>query len=123
MKSDVEAIVKSLLTKGPITLKSQIVRGVESTFENTLQESYFTSNNCLTPAMFELVDQALGGVVRSDRRATVTKNRNAKSRPGQVESRNSHPVNTVQYRTYCLNCRNSGQASGQSGEKHCVRGI
>lgn len=64
-KTDVEPIVKNDVTKWTTTLQSQIVKAVESLFKNTMQTSYFNSNNGLKSALFNVFEQALGQVVRS----------------------------------------------------------
>lgn len=70
--ADVEAIVEIRLTKWTSTPQSQIVEAVESTFEEALQARCFNSNNVLKAAMFRVVEQALGKVVRSGRAPAVS---------------------------------------------------
>lgn len=53
MKSDVEAIFENNLTKRNTMQQLRIVKAVGSTFEDTLQESYFNSNNGLNSAYIQ----------------------------------------------------------------------
>lgn len=59
---EIEEIGGTQLTKRYSTLQSEIVKAVESTFEDTLQTSYFNSTNGLKTAMFKVVEQGLGKV-------------------------------------------------------------
>lgn len=61
------------MTKWTTTLQSQISNAVESTFEDALQSSYFNSNKGLITTSFNVVGQAMGEVVRSDRSSTASK--------------------------------------------------
>lgn len=58
-KAIVDTIVESSPTNCTSTLQLQIVKAVESTFEDTLQKRYFNSNNGRKTAMFNVVEQVL----------------------------------------------------------------
>lgn len=68
--ADVEATIERRLTKWTSTQQSQVLKAVESTFEESLQSSYFNSNIGLKPTMYKVVEQALGEMVRSGRAHT-----------------------------------------------------
>lgn len=61
---DVEAIVENRLTNRTNMLQSQCVKNVMSTFEDTLNASYFNSNIGLKSQLSNVLKQALGEVVR-----------------------------------------------------------
>lgn len=69
-KTKIDAVVENRLIKCTNTLQSQIVKTVGFTFDDALQASYFESNNGFKSAMFNVVNQVLGEVVRS-RRAPI----------------------------------------------------
>lgn len=71
-KTEVEGIVKTCLTKCTSTLQSQIVKTVESTLEDPIQVSNFSSNNGLKTAMSNAIEQPLSRVVPSGRAPTTS---------------------------------------------------
>lgn len=72
MKVNVHAIIESSLTKGTRAVQSQIVKAVVSTFEGALQTSYLSSNNGYKNAMFKVVENTLGKMVRFGLAFTVS---------------------------------------------------
>lgn len=70
-KAEVEPIVESLLTKWTSTLQWKVLKAVESTFEDTLQVSYFNPSSGLKTAMFKVLQQVLREVIRSGCAPTV----------------------------------------------------
>lgn len=70
---DLECIVEKSLDRWGRLMKSDVVKTVEETFEDGLQSSYLDSCNGLKTAMFNFVEHALAGNVRSGRGNTVNK--------------------------------------------------
>lgn len=59
------------MAKWTNTVQSQIFKAVDYTFENALQVDYFNLNNGLRSTMFNVIEQALGDIVRFGRAPTV----------------------------------------------------
>lgn len=72
-KTDVEVIVESTTTKWSTAIPSQIVKIVEITFAGVLPAIHLDLNNDVKPAMFNVIEKALGEVARFGRVATVLK--------------------------------------------------
>lgn len=72
VKTNVWMIVEIRLMKWRSTLKSQIVSTVKPMFEEALQGSPINSKNGLKTAMFNVVEQTLGKVVRIGHAPTIT---------------------------------------------------
>lgn len=71
-KTEVEALVENRLTKCTNRLQSYIVKAVQYTFVDALKANYFSSNNGLKSTVSNIVEQALGKVVRAGRAPTVS---------------------------------------------------
>lgn len=72
MRTDIEAIAESLLTRWTNMPELQLVKNAQSTFEDTLQARLFNWSNGLQSAIFNILEQGLGQVVRSGRDPTVS---------------------------------------------------
>lgn len=71
-KTNVEVLVEGCLIKRPNTLRLQIVKAVEFTFQDTSQAKYFNLINDFKYVVCNFVEQALVEVVRSDRAPAVS---------------------------------------------------
>lgn len=78
-KTVFEGFVENCLIKWSNTLQLQIVKDVESTFKDALQARYFNTNNDLKSAIFKVLEQVLGEVVRSSRAPGESEARGAAS--------------------------------------------
>lgn len=74
-KTDFETIVENNLNKWTNTLRSQIVKPVEAIFEYASQASCFNFNNGRNSAMFHVIEQPLGEVVRAGRTPTISESK------------------------------------------------
>lgn len=73
MKAEVDSIVETRMAKLMDSLQSNIIQAVESTFEDALQLSYFSSNKGIKTEMLNVIEHILTEVVRSGRAPTVRK--------------------------------------------------
>lgn len=71
-RTDVDGIVENHLSKCTNTLRSPILKAMESTLKEEWEANYFDSNIGLKSPLFNVVKQALGEVVWSDRVPTVS---------------------------------------------------
>lgn len=71
-KTDFKESVKNRLTKWTDNLQPQIVKDVDSTFDDTLQVCYLNPINGLKSTMLNVLKQAFGKVVRFSLAPTVS---------------------------------------------------
>lgn len=71
-KTAVEEKVENWIAKWTNTQQSQILNAVGSALDNALQVSYSNLNIGLKSAMFNVIENSLGDVVRSGRAPTVS---------------------------------------------------
>lgn len=105
-RTNVEGIIKNHLVIRTKSLQPQIFKAVKSILEDTLQESYFNSNNSLN-----LLCSTSWNKPRAKCSDPVfpysVQGQNMQPRPGQIFSRHNCPVTTFQHWTQHFDRRNS----------------
>lgn len=112
-ETNVDAILEIRLKKCTNMLQLQIVKFIQSTFEDALRASYFKAYNGLTCVMFNAFEQAFGSwPIQLD--PCSIQGWDAQPCPGKLCSRYNFSVSTVQRRNGLPSRQDCWRDGGQS---------